>query len=114
MSKSTFSDSTKYVQRYEDISTKPAEKPVYIKKKVSKASIIIGLLIVLGATLGLGALLSKSSASANNSHYDTSLSNNPTYCVGYDDGYSLREYNEAYTTDQLYKKGYNDGQEDAK
>lgn len=114
MSKSTFSDSTKYVQRYEDISTKPAEKPVYIKKKVSKASVIIGLLIVFGATAGVGALIANSSASASNSHYDTSLSNNPTYCVGYDDGYSLREYNTSYSNDQLYKKGYADGQADGK
>ena len=114
MSRSTFSDSTKYVQRYEDISSKPEEKPVFIKKKVSRLYIVAGMLIVFVATLGLGILLSNSSASASNSHYDASLSNNPMYCVGYDDGYSLRGFNDAYDQDQLYKKGFDDGSKDAK
>lgn len=115
MSKSTFSDSHQYVQRYEDISNASNNnQAAYAKKKVSKASVVIGLVIILAATLTVGFFISKGSASASNSHYDYEMEVNPTYKIGYDDGYGLKGYNEIYSADQAYNKGYADGTADAK
>ena len=114
MSKSTFSDSHQYVQRYEDISTKEETVKTYGAKKVSKVGIVFGIGIVLAATLGIGILLSSHNASASDSHFDTSMEDVPNYSIGYDDGYGEKHVDKAYANDQVYMKGYADGQEDAK
>lgn len=113
MSKSTFSDSHQYVQRYEDISSHTQDEKTYGAKKVSKVGIVIGLGVVLAATLGLGILFTRNNASASNSHFDTSMEDIPNYSIGYDDGYGQKDVDPAYSNDQIYKKGYSDGQQDA-
>lgn len=109
-----FSDEHNYVQRYEDISNKPEEKrPVSAKKKISKISIVMGV-VVVALVIGIGeVILTQCKADNANMSYDSSLKNNSTYNIGYDDGYESKDFNSIYNQDQSYKKGYADGTKDA-